>query len=323
MKTKEAIISLRDAQLKAGHSYNTRKTYRHWLTRYIYGAKDGHHSDLQGFLDDLSTRQRLNPKTVKQALNAMVFFYKQVLDQDPGKLRLPAINRHRNEPTWLHHHEVMDLLSRMRGVPKLQASMLYATGSRINALLTMRLKDVDLHGKTVTFNHDKGGKTRTVRLAESLIPVLSDHIEWVRGKWEADNRQGIIAPSPEPSLERKLGRATFGKLPWYWLFPSQVVREDQRWHATDRGLCKAIAVACEQAGITKRVTAHTFRHSHATALLNRGENIRVIQHQLGHRHVETTEIYTHATAQQRPMSPLDQNVVPFVPQEVGRVRKQS
>ena len=123
----------------------------------------------------------------------------------------------------------------------------------------------------------------------------------------------ILSPSPEPSLERKLGRRVFGTLPWYWVFPSQVVRGQERWHATDRGLCKAIAVACKQAGIRKRVTAHTFRHSHATALLQRGENIRVIQDQLGHSHIETTEIYTHATAQYKPASPLDQTVVPFVP----------
>jgi site-specific recombinase XerD len=188
--------------------------------------------------------------------------------------------------------------------------MLYATGSRIKALLTLRLKDLDLRSGLVTFRYDKGGKTRTVRLAQSLMPSLLDHVEWVKGRWENDNKAGVIAPCDDESLMRKLGRSTFSKLPWYWLFPSQVVRGQERWHATDRGLCKAISKAATEAGITKRVTAHTFRHSHATALLHRGENIRTIQKQLGHSQVETTEIYTHATSGPV-MSPMDQpNVIP-------------
>lgn len=314
MNKKEAILKLREAQLKTGHALTTRKTYRGWLIRYIDGAKNGRFSDLQGFLDELATdpARRVNPKTVKQALNAMVFFYKIVLKKEPGKLNVPKVNKNRNEPTWLHHGEVMDLLARMKGTPRLQAAMLYSTGSRINALLTLRLKDLDLRKGLVTFRFDKGGKSRTVNLGHALLPCLSDHVEWVKGRWEIDRKAGIIAPTEEQSLIRKFGRDTFGTLPWYWLFPSQVTRGKERWHATDRGLCKAIAKAAKEAGMTKRVTAHTFRHSHATALHNRGENIRTIQKQLGHSKVETTEIYTHTTA--GPVaSPLDQpNVIPFV-----------
>lgn len=271
------------------------------------GAAAGKWCDLQGFLSHLSTDpvDRVSPKTVKQALNALVFFHKNVLGREPENLVVPRVTPNRIEPTWLTHPEVIDLLSRMRGTPKLQASFLYATGSRIHAMLTLRLKDIDTDSGLVTFRFDKGGKSRTVRLAESLLPQLREHIEWVKTRWESDHRAGIICPDPEPSLMRKYGPATFGSLPWYWLFPSQVCREGNRWHATDRGLCKAISVACKSAGISKRVTAHTFRHSHATALLQAGANIREIQRQLGHTHVETTEIYTHTTGANALVSPLD------------------
>lgn len=315
MKTNEAILALRDAQLSAGHLYNTRKTYRGWLLSYIKGTKSGHFRDLQGFLDHLTTRQQLNPKTVRQALNALAFFYKNVLKTAPGKLRVPKINKNKNTPTWLHHQEAVALLSRMKGTARLQTSLLYGTGSRIHAMLTLRLKDIDLAGGLITFHFDKGGKSRTVKLPKSLIPELRQHIEYIRGKWETDNRNGIAAPHPEPSLMKKLGRKTFTTLPWYWLFPSQVITAGNRWHATDRGLCKAIAKAAREEGLTKRVTAHTFRHSHATALLQQGVNIRQIQTQLGHTHLDTTEIYTHATASELPDSPLDQSpsVIHFPP----------
>lgn len=319
MKRRDAIIALRDAQLKAGHLRTTRKTYRGWLCRYIDGASSGRFSDLQGFLTHLTTVDQLNPKTVKQALNAMVFFHRKVLGAEPPKnLEVPKVNKNRNQPTWLHHHEAVDLLNRMRGVPRIQAALLYGTGSRVRAMLTLRLKDIDLATGLVTFHFDKGGKSRTVRLPSTLIPALQDHIAWVKSRWSADHDSGIIAPHPEASLMRKLGRNTFASLPWYWLFPSQVTRTNrdgqvERWHATDRGLCKAIAAACRSAGITKRVTAHTFRHSHATALLQRGENPRAIQQQLGHSKLETTEIYTHVIGGASVVSPLDPpaKVIPF------------
>lgn len=323
MKRKEAILALREAQLKAGHLRNTRKSYRQWLLRYIDGATAGSWRNLQGFLDHLTTRDQLNPKTVRHALNAMVFFHKKVLEQEPGRLVVPRVNKNRNVPTWLHHHEAIDLISRMKGTARLQAALLYGTGSRIHAMLSLRLKDLDLDGGLITFRFDKGGKSRTVALPQSLIPALRDHIEWCRGRWEADSGAGIICPPPEDSLRRKLGARTFGTLPWYWLFPSQVIRGAERWHATDRGLCKAIAIAARAAGLTKRVTAHTLRHSHATALLERGENIRRIQVQLGHSHVETTEIYTHAAGTETLVSPLDRGpaVIPFPasPQKPHRV----
>jgi site-specific recombinase XerC len=127
----------------------------------------------------------------------------------------------------------------------------------------------------------------------------------VRLQWEGDRARGIIYPTAEVTAMKKLGRSRFGTLPFCWLFPSRDVRGAERWHATDHALSDGLRVAAEEAGIMKRVSPHVLRHSNATALLERGENIRTIQEHLGHSNVETTEIYTHANGSQGVISPLD------------------
>jgi len=307
LEDQEVVTLLREAQLKAGHAVNTRKTYQAWVIRYRQARKDRLCRDLQSYLDRLTTVEGVNPKTVKQALNALKFYHEAVLKMEiaPKSLHLPKVNPHRNVPVWLTHEEAMDILGRMRGLARLQGELLYGTGSRITALLTLRLKDLDLDRGIVVFRHDKGGKSRSLRIPAFVMPRLSAHIAAVRLQWEADRSRGIICPSPDDSLMRKLGRRRFGTLAWYWLFPSAAVRDGQRWHGTDRALTADLQRAVDESGIAKRVSPHTLRHSNATALIERGENIRSIQEHLGHTHVETTEIYTHATCVHAMISPLD------------------
>ena len=312
MTDTEAIIALKNAQLEAGHFVNTRKTYRGWVMRYRRARQSKTVSNLQVFLTYLSTVDRVNPKTVKQALNALKFYHEKVLGIEipPNSLTIPKVNQNRNVPVWLTHDEAMNLIGRMEGVARLQAEMLYGTGSRITALMTLRLKDLDLQKGLVTFRHDKGGKSRTVRLPRASMARLMAHVANVRLQWEADKARDIICPSPEPSMMKKLGRARFGTLPFCWLFPSRDIRGKERWHATDHALTDGLKKAAEEAGIMKRVSPHVFRHSNATALLERGENIRTLQEHLGHSHVETTEIYTHANGSNGVVSPMDYPPVP-------------
>ncbi|MEY2905681.1 MAG: hypothetical protein RLZZ408_152, partial [Verrucomicrobiota bacterium] len=176
MKTdREAVIELREAQLKAGHLVNTRKSYRGWVLRYRSARRSGLCRDLQGYLDRLSTVERVNPKTVRQALNALKFYHEKVLGFaiPENSLRLPKVNPHKNVPVWLTHEEAVDVIGRMRGDARLQAELLYGTGSRITALLTLRLKDIDLGRQIVVFRQDKGGKSRSVRIPSSVMPRLS------------------------------------------------------------------------------------------------------------------------------------------------------
>jgi site-specific recombinase XerD len=223
----------------------------------------------------------------------------------PNSLMVPRINKNRNVPVFLSHGEVMDLLGRMKGVARLQGELLYGTGGRIAALLKLRLKDLDLEKGLVTFRHDKGGKSRTVRLPRALKHRLMTHVAAVRLMWEGDRRRGIVYPTAEPAEMRKLGRARYGTLPFCFLFPSRDVHGDERWHATDRALSEGIRRAAEEAGMMKRVTPHALRHSNATALLDRGEDLRTIQEHLGHEDVKTTEIYTHALGKGAVLSPMD------------------
>jgi len=265
--------------------------------------------DLQSYLTRLSTVEveRVNPKTVKQALNALKFYHEKVLGIKiaPNSLTVPKVNPNRNVPVWLTHSEAMDLIGRMDGVARLQGELLYGTGSRITALLKLRLKDLDFQKCLVVFRHDKGGKSRTVRLPRSIMARLMAHVATVRLQWESDHERGIIYPDPEPENMKKLGRARFGTLPFCWLFPSRDYHGNERWHATDHAITDTLRKAAEEAGITKRVSPHVFRHSNATALLERGESIRTIQEHLGHSNVETTEIYTHATGGNGVVSPMD------------------
>lgn len=305
----EAKSRMEAAQREASHEQTTINQYGAWVRRYREARKGRICSDLQGFLTYLSSdpKDRVNPKTVHQALNALKFYHEKVLGIEipPNSLKVPAINKNRNIPDILTHEETMDLLSRMTGTPRLQAELLYGTGGRISALLKRRLKDIDPHRGLITFRFDKGGKSRTVRLPRSIMDRLAAHIAAVRLQWESDHAKGIICPHSDPSLMRKLGRARFGTLPFYWLFPSRDVRESGRWHASDKALSSALAAAAAEAGIMKRVYPHLLRHCNATHLLDRGENIRTIQEHLGHTHVETTEIYTRARGSNALISPLD------------------
>jgi site-specific recombinase XerD len=318
----EAAALMVSAQRKVPHGRTTIEQYGAWVRRYRATRKAEICRNLQGFLDYLASdpKDRVNPKTVRQALNALKFYHEKVLGIEilPNSLRVPAINKNRNIPDILTHEEVMELFSHMSGKPRLQAEILYGTGGRKTALLTRRLKDVDLPRGLITFRFDKGGKSRTVKLPRSVMDRLAAHIAAVRLQWQDDHAKGIICPHDDPSLVRKLGEKRFGTLPFYWLFPSDRVRGNKRWHATDHALNDSLKAAAEKTGIMKRVNPHIFRHCNATSLLDRGENIRTIQEHLGHTHVETTEIYTHAIGANALISPLDLppiqqigNLVPF------------
>lgn len=305
MTDREAIIALKHAQLETGHRVRTREQYRRWMLRYRKARRGNICRDLQGFLSYLT--RKTNPKTVHQALNALKFYHEKVLGIEipENSLKVPRINKNRNMPDWLTHEEAMELIDHMRGEARLQAEMLYGTGSRITAMLTLRLKDIDTKRGLMTFRHDKGGKSRVVEIPDYCLPQFIAHVEEVKLMWEADQRKGIIYPSPEPDDMNKLGRKRFGTKPFCWVFPSEVARNGQRWHDSGHALTTALEEAAVATGCTKRVSPKIFRHSNATALLEGGEDLRTIQEHLGHTNSETTEIYTHVVGIRAVKSPLD------------------
>lgn len=172
---REAALKLRAAQLKEGHLLNSRKSYRGWMIRYRDARLEKRCRDVQGFLDLLIHGEKyVAPPTIHQAVNALVFYHKHVLGRPipPDSLKFPRRSRHKSQRDCPTHQEVMDIFSHMRGLPLLQAEMLYGTSGRITALLTLRMKDLDLVRGNVSFRFDKGGKSRTLPLPRTLLPKL-------------------------------------------------------------------------------------------------------------------------------------------------------
>jgi site-specific recombinase XerD len=304
-KIKNALDALEIEELKADHLPETRQTYRRIIAEYLSLVGSGSVADFQGYLNYLASVKKVCSKTVRQALNAGVFFCRKVLGKDAPEFDLPACRSGRRVPVFMTHTECMAVLGRLERVPRLQCALMYGCGLRVSEMVQLRLKDLDFEAGMVVIHGGKGDKDRTVRMPQSLVADLHEQVRRCELLWETDRAAGRICPSPVPSLERKLGRAVFGRLAWYWLFPSRLAHPAERWHATTHGVAKALAAAAESARIIKRVSPHVWRHSYATNLLHAGTDIRTLQVQLGHSHVETTEIYTHAIGERGTGSPLD------------------
>lgn len=316
MKTVEQVLEAFEmAALKAGLSRNTRKTYAPIIREFVGMLKSGKISGVQGYLDHLSTVKRISANSVWHALNPLKFLYEKVLGKEFGTFNLPQRNRSKTMRSVIPMADVIRMMEIMPRVPRLQAGLLAGAGLRIESdMLTLRLKDIHLDERVITIYEAKGNKSRAVRIPDFVVPDLEIQINTCRRMWEADKARGIICPHPEESLMRKLGKRTFGTLPWYWLFPSQKVHGNSRWYASNKRLVSALREAAETLGITHRVNPHSLRHSFATGLLRDGVDVRVIQEQMGHTNLETTEIYLHTAGLKTVASPLDtaaSRIIPF------------
>ena len=301
----KALAAMEREELIADHLPETRQTYGRIIADYLRLTAGGRVVDFQGYLDYLAGDKKVGSKTVRQALNAGVFFCKRVLHKEPPRFNIPACRAGKRVPVFLTHRECMEILGRLDRVPRLQCALMYGCGLRVTEMVTLRLKDLDFEAGMVVVRGGKGDKDRTIRMPLSLVDEIQEQVRRCRSLWERDHAAGRVCPSPLPSLEKKLGRAVFGRLAWYWLFPSRLAHPGERWHATTHGVAKALTEAADRAGVVKRVSPHVFRHSYATNLLHLGTDIRTLQVQLGHTHVETTEIYTHAIGEKGTASPLD------------------
>lgn len=261
---------------------------------------------VQEYLNYLASVKKLSPNSVWHALNPLKFLYEKVLRKEFGDFTLPKRSRSKPMRSVLTMREILAMMETMPRIPRLQAGLLAGCGLRIESdMLTLRIKDIRMHDRVITIYEAKGGKSRAVRIPEFLVPDLERQITACRMQWEKDRAKGVICPHPQDSLMRKFSRNTFGTLPWYWLFPSQKVHGADRWHSTDKRLVTALRAAADLMGITQRVNPHALRHSYATGLLRDGVDVRVIQEQMGHTSLETTEIYLHTAGKKSVQSPLD------------------
>jgi integron integrase len=300
------------------YAWRTERTYREWawrLARFVgeHGLEAADGQDLKRFLGELAVRGRVSVSTQKQALNALVFLFREGLGRDPGDLSgYELARRGRRLPAVLTRQECLRLFEAMSGTARLMAELMYGSGLRLNELLRLRIKDVDVERLRVTVRAGKGDKDRMTVLPEKLADGLRGHRERVRGLYEADRAADLAGVWLPEALERKYPGA--GKSwEWHWLFPSRQVMRDphsglrRRHHVLDATFQHSVRQASRAAQLNKRVTPHTLRHSFATHLLESGVDIRTLQDLLGHVDVSTTQIYTHVMA--RPglgvRSPLD------------------
>ena len=308
--------------MRLGHySIHTERSYVDWIKRYI----NFHHmrsredlvngeSKIEAFCTDLAVNGKVAPSTQNQAFNALVFLYRQVLNL-PLDEKINAVRAERkvNLPVVMAREEVARIIPLLQGEPQLIVKLLYGSGLRIMEALRLRIKDVDMPMKQLTVRSGKGDKDRFTTLAGSIVPLLENQMQKVRVLHHQDLAQGHGEVYLPYALERKYPNAArdFG---WQYFFPSRDLSTDplsgqvRRHHVDPSVVNKAIKVAVRRAGLTKVVSAHSFRHSFATHLLQRGTDIRTIQELLGHNDVATTMIYTHVLKQggQGVPSPLDE-----------------
>ncbi len=312
------LDQLRDTLRRRHYSYRTEKTYLHWARRYILFHGKRHPAgmgepEVAAFLTHLAVDRRVSASTQNQALNAILFLYKQVLERDIGLIQgVTRAKRGQRLPVVLTREEVQAILSRMSGREWVMAGLMYGAGLRVAECLRLRVKDIDFGFRQVLVRDGKGKKDRAVPLPQAMIPALRAQIEETGRIHQNDLADGYGETSLPFALERKYPNAA-RELAWWYVFPASQRSRDpysgriKRHHLDESVIQRAVKQAVFSARIRKPVSCHALRHSFATHLLMSGQDIRTIQELLGHRDVSTTMIYTHVLGKgaQGVASPVD------------------
>jgi integron integrase len=287
------------------YSIRTEQSYVAWLSRFILFHKRQHPeelgaNDIASYLTYLAVDRMVASSTQRQALNAIIFYYKNILNKsfdDIGDFTLSK--KPARLPVVLSPGEIERLL---RGISDpvycLMASLLYGCGMRLMECVRLRVFDIDFDYQQIMIRNAKGNKDRIAPLPKKLIQTISSQLDFVRKTHTEDIANGLGEVYLPVALGRKYPRAAW-EIGWQYVFPSQRVSLDprsgkaRRHHIHENGLQRKVKLAASKAGITKKVNCHALRHSFATHLLESGYDIRTVQELLGHADVSTTMIYTH------------------------------
>ncbi len=286
----------------------TETAYLRWIRRFVLFHGKRHPAEMGAveineFLTHLAVSDHVAAPTQTQALSAILFLYRHVLDREVGELEgLVRARRTRRLPVVMTRDEVRSVLVLLDGVQNLAASLLYGSGLRVVECLRLRVKDLDFAAGEVVVRQGKGGKDRRSILPVAVRDDLQRHLDSVRSVHQSDIEDGWgRAPLPH-ALRRKFPNAS-REWRWQWVFPQRnrwrdpKTGEQGRHHLDQSILQKAFKQAVTRSGLAKRATLHTLRHSFATHLIEDGYDIRTVQELLGHTDVRTTMIYTHVLNQ--------------------------
>jgi integron integrase len=302
--SRKLLDQVRDAIRLKHYSIRTEDAYADWVKRFILFHGKRHPAEMgvpeiTAFLTHLAVHDQVASSTQNQALNALVFLYREVLGQElNGRLDLVRAKKPQRLPVVLTREEVQAILHQMPSDYQLMAKLLYGSGLRLLECLRLRVKDLDFARRELVVRDGKGMKDRVTVLPTPLVEPLQAHLVKVRQIHADDLANGYGAVYLPFALERKYPNAN-REWAWQYVFPAERRTPDprsaevRRHHVGETSLQKAVRDAVRAANLSKPATCHTFRHSFATHLLEAGYDVRTIQELLGHADVKTTMIYTH------------------------------
>jgi integron integrase len=305
MDAKPKLLDVVRARIQAKrYSYRTEKQYVDWIRRFILFSGKRHPAEMSApevarYLSHLAVERKVSASTQNQALAAILFLYRQVLEIDlPWLDNVVRARAPQHVPVVLSRNEVQALVAHLEGVFHLVGQLLYGSGLRLMEALRLRVKDVDFEYSQIVVRDGKGQKDRVTILPDGAAAALRAHLKNVRVQHLHALQHGYGGVDLPHALAQKYPRA---HLDWGWqyVFPAVLPSPDprsgtlRRHHVHERSVQRAVRVAARRIGIDKPVGPHTLRHCFATHLLERGYDIRTVQELMGHADVRTTQIYTH------------------------------
>lgn len=304
-KEKKLLDRYAEALRTLHYSARTEKTYISWVRQYILHHHKRHPremgaAEINEFITFLANQKNVAASTQNQAISAILFLYRRVLNIELDETALFPIRpaRPKRLPVVLSKDEAKKIIDRMSGVYKLMTQIMYGSGLRLMEVLRLRIKDLDFENHQIVVRDGKGENDRFTTFPSVLLEPLRLHLKGVKAQHEQDLSLGFGRVYLPYALERKYSNAN-REFAWQYVFPAQDLSINpangvkQRHHIVESSLQKAVKQAAKLANVNKLVTPHTFRHSFATHLLQNGYDIRTVQELLGHKDVKTTMIYTH------------------------------
>lgn len=310
---------LHDEIMVRHYSKKTLRTYHGWVVKFqtFTKSKDPKllsSEDVKEFLTFLAVKKNVSASTQNQAFNALLFLYRHILNKEFGKIDgVVRAKRTTYIPVVLDREEIEKILKNLDQPYDLVVKLLYGCGLRLFECVGLRVQSFDFSAEIITIYDSKGKKDRSVPLPKSIMPEFKKHLEMLKTLHQNDLERGYDGAFLENDIEIKCRNAAKEFL-WQWFFPAMKLTkvekdyEYRRYHLHERNVQIAIQDAVFKSQITKRASAHTFRHSFASHLLQNNFDIRTIQELLGHSDVKTTMIYTHtvkSVSRKEAISPLD------------------